>query len=89
MLALGLPLLLLLLLAVLYNLDGVVLAGHLLIGVGEAEVDNFDVAVLVKQHVLGLQIPMDYAQLVQIVYSVDDLVEKPARLSLSKSTCTN
>ena len=81
--------LLLLLLAVLYNLDGVVLAGHLLIGVGEAKVDNFDIVILVKQHILGLQIPMDYAQLVQIVYSVYDLVEKPARFSLGKSTCTN
>eukprot|EP00965_Chrysotila_dentata_P059280 1967624-Pleurochrysis_carterae.AAC.1 len=49
---------------------------------GEAEVDHLDVAVLVNEQVLGLEVTMGYAHRVAGVDAQDDLPEDLARLRL-------
>lgn len=61
------------------------LGWHLLVGVGKSKIHNFDVLFRIEQHVLRLEIAVHNAQPVQIVDSIDDLMEEAASLALSQS----
>ena len=56
-----------------------------LVGVREAEVDDFYVHVVIQEQVLGLQISMHYVQLVQVLHSRDYLVKELQGLGLLDS----
>jgi hypothetical protein len=60
------------------------LGRQLAVGVRKAKVYNFDVFLAVEQHVLRLEVAMHDPQSVQVIYSVDDLMEKSTGLSLAE-----
>ena len=53
------------------------------VGIGETEVDDFDVVVVVHEQVLGLQITMANAQFVQVLDARDKLEQELGGLLLS------
>lgn len=51
-------------------------------GVGEAEVDDFDVLLVIEQQVLRLEVPVDYVEVVHVLDAGDDLLVELAGLFL-------
>jgi hypothetical protein len=56
------------------------------IGVAEPEVNDFDVLVVIKQEILGLQVSVDNVQLVDILNAGVYLLEKLAGLVLLQTS---
>ena len=54
----------------------------LFVSVAEAKIDEADVFLVVKQQVLRLEVPVDYAKLVEVLDATDDLLEELAGLHL-------
>lgn len=52
------------------------------VGVGEAEVDQLEGAVEINEQILGLEVPVDDAELVQVLDAGDELPEELAGLML-------
>lgn len=61
----------------------------LTIGVRQPKIYNFDVFISIQQHIFRLEIAMDNAQTMQIVYSIDDLMEEFTSLALVQSAQRN
>ena len=57
----------------------------MLIGVAEAEIDNFNVVVIVHEQILGLQVPVANAKLVEVLDAGYDLMKKLRRLLFPES----
>ena len=60
------------------SLESVLISIH----VGEAEIHNFDIVLVIKEQIFWLQVSVTYFDLVNVLNSRDDLLEKPARLIL-------
>lgn len=52
------------------------------IGIGKSEVDEADGAVVVDEEVLGLEVPVDDVEAVDVLDAADDLLEDGAGLVL-------
>ena len=50
-----------------------------LVRIAEAKVDDFDLAVMIKQQILRLHVPMNYTELMKIVDSWDNLLKELTR----------
>ena len=47
-----------------------------LVSVAQTKVDNLDVLVVIEKKVLGLEVPVNYVELVEVFYASNDLVEE-------------
>lgn len=57
----------------------------LLVGIGESEVDQFESAVKVDKQIFWLEVAMDDAKFMQILYSCDELSKEFTGLMLFES----